>query len=145
MLKRSLFLLVCLALLLGATSSSALAGPPWPAEVVTPTDGWCVMPWLAWVNGEATFIDVYGTYSYAYQPKSGMWNASCHLFIDFNDPSMLSIDEVCAMFPDTLSCSHATLQWNGWECTGPYGLITYDSHYVVNPSGHSTSMCHSHP
>jgi hypothetical protein len=102
------------------------------------------MPWLAWVNGEATDIDVYGTFSYAYQPKSGMLNSSCHLFIDFNDPSMLTIDEVCAMVPDILSCSQGTLQWNGFYCIGPGGL-TNDSHYVVNPSGHSTATCNFHP
>ena len=77
------------------------------------------MPWLAFdENGDPNFIDVYGTYSAVYQPHTGMWNASCHIFIDFNDPSMLSIDEVCDLFPNDL-CNGGTLNWTGWECMAP--------------------------
>jgi hypothetical protein len=102
------------------------------------------MPWVALVDGIPTVIDVYGTFQAEYQPKTGMWNASCHLFIDFDDPSMLTIDEVCAMFPDLLNCSHGTLIYRNFECTG-FGLFTYDTSYVVNPSGHGTGKCRFNP
>jgi len=145
MFKKFLFVLICLAFIVGATSSAALAGPPWPPEVVTPPNGkeGCVMPWIAWVDGFPTIIVVNGTISWVYQPKTGVWNLSCHLFIDFDDPSMATIAEVCAIDPGL--CVHGPFNWSGFECYGGYDLYTTDTSYVVNPSGHALGVCHFNP
>lgn len=145
MFRKLMFVLVCLALMLGATSSAALAGPPWPAEVLIPTDNECISPWVAWVNGEATIISVNGSWRWSYQPHTGVWNATCHHFIDFNDPSMATIDEVCSLAPDLFDCSQGVLIWRGLGCEAYYGLYTTDTQMVVNPSGNYTVACHFNP
>jgi len=147
MLKRSIFVLVCLALLLGATSNSALAGPPWPAEVVIPTDDWCWSPWVAWdAEGNAQMITLTdGSWRSTYQPLTGVWNVTCRFFIDFNDPSMASIDEVCAMVPDLLDCNHGVLIWRGIGCSYSETMYTEDTQMVVNPSGYYKVSCHFNP
>jgi hypothetical protein len=146
MLKRSLFVLVCLALMLGATSSSVLAGPPWPAQVEVPKVGdWCQFPWVIWVNDEPVVTYMLGNFHWEYQPYNGVYNGICKIYIDFNDPSIASIEEVCALFPDLLDCSQATVIYRNFECT--VGLLesTFDTNYVVNPSGNATGKCRFNP
>jgi hypothetical protein len=145
--KKTIFVFICLAALLGATRSTVLAGPPWPAEVIIPTDDFCYSPWVAWdANGDPQIITLTdGSWQSSYQPHTGVWNAHCRFFIDFNDPTMATIDEMCAMAPDIFDCSQGVLIWRGLGCSASDTLYTEDTQMVVNPSGYYTVSCHFNP
>jgi hypothetical protein len=143
MKKRIMILSLIAVILLGITTPVVADGPPFPAVAFMEEDG-CVMPWLQYdQQGEITVLYIYGTIHVEYQPQNGVWNTTCRFKVNFNDPSNLSIQDVCALgdFP----CSQGTFIANGWDCEGPEGLMTTDTHWVVPPSGNAMATCRFNP
>jgi len=145
MKTRMIILMLVAMLALGLTASVAASGPPWPAEVYTPKEGICWVPWVAWEEGEQNIVWLVGTGSYVYEPRTGVWNTTCSTSIDFDDPSMATIQEVCAAFSELASCSPSTFKViDILACENEYNITT-DSLYVVNPSGQAKLVCHFNP
>jgi hypothetical protein len=142
MVKRMAIILAVLIMLGSLTAQNAKAGPPWPAIVFRyPEDGWCSMPWL---NSNLDFVYIFGTGQTVWDQHNGSWKTVCHFFIDFRDPSKASMEQVCGVFPDLCKGNPATLHWTNFDCNN-VDLVTYDSMYVVNPSGQATATCQFRP
>jgi hypothetical protein len=144
MSKRLITFSIALVILLSLVTPVTAKGPQWPAFVVVPKDGWvCFMPWA---NSEMGYMFVYGTYQMVYHPESGSWKGSCHIQINFDDPTIASVAELCQAGPDVGQCNgNGTFTWRNWGCWADDGLYTEDSLYVVNPSGQANSECWFHP
>jgi len=137
MFKRTFFTLGALLIALVLVSSAAADGPPWPAEVVINEDGGCIVPWR---DPEMNYIDVPGTATWEYQPKNGVWNVLCRSFLDFDDPNIASIDEVCAALPGPYCRGDGTIAMF-FYCLSPWGESTW-GHAVTNRSGNLNTQCH---
>jgi hypothetical protein len=139
MLKRLLIVLLVTIFLGAMFSSDALAGPPWPAEVIHVRDGeMCNFPWVNSNYEIITLIGDRGTWVAQYHNGHIQWN--CHTNIDFTNPELLSLDEVCALAPDFCK-GNGSFQWPGIDCYADT-YLTNDSVFVVTPSGNVTVSCH---
>jgi hypothetical protein len=140
MKKHALIVLVLLLLALGLASPSAADGPPWKPELVHKEEGMCGM-W--WVNASMEQYWVWGVLTEVYQPKTGVRNGTCQLYLDFDDSNVLSIAEVCNLLGNPPDCrGNGAIVSKGWACGGPNGEITYLSQSVISPSGSWKSSCH---
>jgi len=139
MFKRLIILLAVLIMLGSFTTQNVKAGPPWPViQFRYPEDGWCTMPWLDSTNLD--YIWLFGTGQTVWNEHNGTAKTVCHFYIDFSDPAIASMEQVCGVFPELCRGKPATLHWTDFDCY--FGdWVTYDSMYVVNPSGHATTTC----
>jgi hypothetical protein len=140
MKRHTLIVLVLLGLTIGLVSPAAADGPPWKPEILIKEEGMCGM---SWVNADLEQYWVWGIMTEVYQPKTGVRNGVCQLYLDFDDPDVLSIEEVCHLSGDPATCrGNGSIAWKGFPCSGPNGEITFLSQTVVSPSGRWTSICH---
>lgn len=142
MLKKSIFILICLVLMLGVLSSSALAGPPWPAEVLQIRDGdFCYFPW---VNSNYELITLTGSGMWTVQYLNGVAQWNCHTYVDYDDPYLLSLDEICALAPDLCNGNGSFLWTNetGLSCYMLDDTLAYNNYIVATPGGHVNLSCH---
>lgn len=139
MFKRLLIVLL-VAIILGALfSSDVLAGPPWPAEVFHVKEGeFCYFPWVNTSFEVITLAGGPGIWVAQYHSGHIQWN--CHPYIDFDDPELLNLDEVCALAPDMCS-GNGSFHWPGIDCYAD-SYLSNDSLMVVTPSGNVTISCH---
>ena len=143
MKARIIFVLIVFGLSLGLTTTSAKAGPPWPAIVIK-SEGGC---WTSWLDDTLTretwvILDLHEVY----QPHNGTMNVSCQGRIDFSSPDFASIPQVCANFPDWAPFCNGNggMSWHGYPiwCMNEFGDLTYDTGGVVSPSGVAVLTCH---
>jgi hypothetical protein len=143
MFKRMLIVFVLLGVASGLLTRDATAGPPWPAEVIQIRDGdFCNFPWM---NSNYELITLTGPGIWVAQYHSGQLQWNCHTSIDFADPYLLSVQEVCAIAPD-LCNGNGTFIWREdsvipLACVD-LGLVANDNIMVVNPSGQANIICH---
>jgi hypothetical protein len=144
MKARIIFVLIVFGLSLGLATTSAKAGPPWPAIVIKSETG-C---WTSWMDDELkneTWIPL--TLHEVYQPHNGIMNVSCHGTVDFSSPEYATITDICT-HPEigwTDFCNgNGSMSWNGYPiwCVNEYGDLTYDTSGVLSPSGKVLVSCH---
>lgn len=145
MIKRVVMLLVVIIICLGLGARDVKAGPPWPAMVFKEDD----QCGYGWANTELEEIFLIGDWHLIQQDKNGNVNLTCKGTVDFDDPEILSIDEVCELFPEwNFGCrGNGSFQWSGyWQCVyiDPQGgwHFSYEFTQVVTPSGHWQIACH---
>ena len=154
MLKRMLVVLCVLAIALGLFSSSALAGPPWPAEVVQIREGdFCYFPWL---NDNFELVNPTGPGMWVAQYHNGQVQWNCHTVLDFDSPDIASFDDMCWFVEEVygldLCNGNGSFYWsNTYE---PYPLTcswadaegnlywAESNHMVATPNGNVNISCH---
>jgi hypothetical protein len=139
-MSKRLLVILLVQIILGALfSSSVLAGPPWPAEVIHVKEGvFCDFPW---VNSNYEVITLSGGPGiWVAQYHSGQLQWNCHTSIDFNDPTLLSLDELCAMAPDFCR-GNGSFMWKDIPCYGDGDLLANDSQMIVTPNGNVNIGC----
>jgi hypothetical protein len=144
MLRRSIFSIACLVLLLVTMSGSALAGPPWPAEVVQIRDGdLCYFPWF---DNNLNPLTLTGPGMWVVQYKNGVVQWNCHTKIDFTNPELITVEEICAIAPWACNGNGSLLltEKDNFLCTwGDLGEYTaYNNFMMVAPSGQVNISCH---
>jgi hypothetical protein len=139
MFKRTFFTLGALLIALVLVSSAAADGPPWPAEVHIREDGACFMWWL---DSSLQFIPVFGTWTGEYQAQNGVANEHCRIDLDFDDPNIATIEQMCTVFPGDHCHGNGSIVMRDWECSGIYGLVSTSSILTVNSSGNLNVECH---
>jgi hypothetical protein len=140
-MKKVYSLIVCLVLVFVVVATAAADGPPWPASVFIHTElGQCYVNWL---TPEFEYIVVFGQGVSVYQEKTGNWSGHCNAHVDFEDPSYASLSEVCENpFYSQLCKGKGAAILRGGECNLlELGLKTYDSTYLVQPSGNIELHC----
>lgn len=151
MTKKIIFVLVCAALMLSISSSTVLAGSGGPPEVINyPTGDNCGLAWLKWRQDGTVMVPtmIQGTLSYVYNSSTGFWTTTCHLDVNFDNPTLGTIDEMCAVaegyFPDQIDCTNGTFVWRGLDCYF-YDMVTTDSQVIVSADGHGIVTCQFFP
>jgi hypothetical protein len=137
MFKR-LLIIALFAVIMGLLfSSDVIAGPPWPAEVIQIRDGtMCYFPWVS-SGYELISLEAPGMWVAQYHSGHIQWN--CHTNIDFTDPNLLSLDDVCAIAPD-MCRGNGVFLWQGIDCYSD-SYFTNQSSMVVTPSGNANVGC----
>ena len=154
MLKRFVVILFVLAIAAGFLSRSAAAGPPWPAEVVQIREGdFC---WFTWLNDNYEFVYPTGTGMWEVQYHNGKLQWNCHTILNYNDPNIASLDQVC-WFVDTegglnLCNGKGSFVWTSADEQAPFGCSWEDAagniyysdtaHMVATPNGNVNISCH---
>jgi hypothetical protein len=142
MIKRLLIILFVLAIATGLLSRSAVAGPPWPAQVYFQEDV-CISTWL---DADLNFISIYGDGIWVVQEKNQQATLACHTTLDFD--TMATPAQACEYlmtlgYPDF--CNGPTFRVHGIDCAIYDETITNNSQYLVTPSGQMTLECHYKP
>ena len=139
MTKRLLIVLLVPIILGALFSSDVLAGPPWPAEVIQIKEGeFCTFPWM---NSSYEVIYLSGSPGiWVAQYHSGRLQWNCHPFIDFTDPNLLSLDEVCAVAPDYCN-GNGSFMWADIPCYGDGDILANNSLMIVTPNGNVNIGC----
>jgi hypothetical protein len=135
MFKRMMIILAVVCLCSVAFIRDAKAGPPWPAAVYW-EDDICV---TSWMDKGGNFIEIYGDGIYKVHEFNNSVTLSCHDKVNFDE--VATIEEVCALFPGVCD-EHGAADNSGFPCWIYYDYVTYDSHFVMNPSGNWTLTCH---
>jgi hypothetical protein len=135
MFKRLLSVLLVTIFLGAAFSSDVLAGPPWPAVVYKENDI-CYTPWF---DKEMNPISIWGDGIWKLHEFNNSVTLSCHNTLDFSQ--VATIAQVCAELPDICD-QHGAADVRGFECYIYDDYVTYDAHFVINPSGNWTLTCH---
>lgn len=138
-MSKRIVIVLLVTLIIGAMfSSNAMAGPPWPAEVLHPADGeLCYFPW---VNTSYEFVTLEGPATWVAQYHSGQAQWNCHTTIDFTDPSLLSLDEICTAAPDYCR-GNGSFMWVDIPCYGNNGELAKNSLMTVTPNGNVNIGC----
>ncbi len=142
MIKRMFFILIVILIAFGLVTQDVKAGPPWPATVVW-DDNWC---WNSWLdrNYNEYFFPLES--HYVFNAKTHSLTGVCHGKLDFSDPNILTMQEVCD-----------NSQW-GFLCVGNNGgmvihggCVIWDkaenvyysdrSSVILTPSGSIQSVC----
>ena len=142
-MKKRLLIIVLIPIILGGLfSSDVRAGPPWPAQIYFGEDT-CISTWL---DANNNFIEVYSDGIWVVQEKNQQATAACHIKLDFN--TMATPTQACEYlmtlgYPDL--CNGPTFRVHGIDCRIYGDTITYNSQYLVTPSGELTLECHYNP
>jgi hypothetical protein len=137
-MSKRIIVILAVTLILGVLlSSSALAGPPWPAEVIQIRDG--TMCYFPWVSSSYEIINLEAPGMWVAQYHSGHIQWNCHTIIDFTDPNLLNLDQVCAIAPDYCN-GNGGFVWQAIDCYDS-GYLTNDSLMVVSPNGNANVGC----
>ena len=153
MLKRMLVIICVLGIAAGLFSSSALAGPPWPAEVFQIREGeFCYFTWLD-ENFQGITLTGPGIWVAQYHNGRVQWN--CHTIIDFSDPNIASLDQVCDFVEGAgldLCKGNGSFVWSTayeplpMSCSAgdANGNVYYSDNalYIVTPNGNVNITCH---
>ena len=142
MKARIIFVLIVFGLSLGLTTTSAKAGPPWPA-VVRQVDHHCYTEWLA--DDLTTITYAWMDLHEVYQPHTGIKTDSCHGIIDYSSPDFASIADICAHTDWGVYCNgNGNMTWRAW-CMDEFGNFTDNTEGVATPSGQVNLTCHYKP
>ncbi len=151
MLKRLLVILILFGISVGLFSSSALAGPPWPAEVIQIREGdFC---WFPWLNDNYEGVTLTGTGIWVLQYHNGQLQWNCHTILDFDLPEVASTKDVCMrseLYGLGLCNGNGSFFWSSTNEIIPFGCadevngeIYYSNsaHMVVTPNGNVNISC----
>jgi len=153
MLKHIVIILAVICICSVAFMRDAKAGPPWPAEVIQIREGdFCYFPWL---DDNLAGVTLTGTGIWVAQYKNGHIQWNCHTKLDFSDPNIASLDQVCE-FTDIQNgldiCNgNGSFFWTEAYEPAPFGcadevngIIYYSdaAHMVVTHNGNVNISCH---
>ncbi len=135
MSKRIVILLAVVCFCSVAFMRDAKAGPPWPA-VVYKEDSICE---TGWMDKDLNWITIYGNGIWKIHEFNNSVTLSCHNQLNFDE--VATIAQVCAANPGICDAKDAA-DISGFECYIYDDYVTYDDHFVINPSGNWTLTCH---
>ena len=151
MIKRILIILFIMLIVGGFFSKDALAGPPWPAEVIQIREGESC--WFSWLDKSGNTILLYGQGMWEVQWKNGQAQWNCHTTIDFTDPEIATFEEARGYFESwgltdyfrsngafrvTTSTQPIPLACE-WDSDHP---LADNAIWITTPNGNTNISCH---